>query len=1776
MGLTYAEPPRSFERAGQKIRNPGRIEREGLATCLDTSLLVAAALEAIGLNPAVVFTRGHAFAGVWLTDRNFPSVAEPDITELRKAIAAREFAAFETTLLTTRPPTGFAHAVGDVRRRLSEDAEAEFETAIDIARARSAGVRPLASHTTPDGTGNTDEDNAEPPAMPPMPDFGLLPGELVDETPKTAEGRIERWQRKLLDLSLRNRLLNFRDTAQSVPFYCPDVPTIEDRLADGRAMRAISLNDEDPIGERDPELFRRETGKHIHDDFALEALDRGEVCVPLSKRDMRARLTSLYRKARSDMAEGGTNTLFLAAGFLRWKKTAKDTRAYRAPLVLQPVALRRRSAQSDFRLARYEDEPRINATLLQFLQRDFDIRVPGLEGDLPRDSSGIDLPRIFEIMRNAIRDVPGFEVTEELALSTFSFAKYLMWKDLVDRTDRLRGNRLVKHLIDNPDRVYEGGDGVVPRAEEIDRRYAPADLVTPLPADSSQLAAVAAVAESKDLVIIGPPGTGKSQTIANMIADCLSKGRSVLFVAEKSAALDVVHRRLRKFGLGDACLELHSNKADRRTVLAQLGAAWDRAARKGDEDWIDVTDRLRVHRDELNGYVAELHEKGSHGTSVFEAIGIVAGAPDRDGPPLALHFRTPDAHDAESFARLERTVEELARTWRAIGGSEGLGSIAKADWSHAWQSKVFADAAALGKAAADLLGKGHAFQRLLGLSPGNLSEDDAAGLTRFAASIARISQDDYTVAVDERLDEFKQKLGDLETSIATLRREENRLSSEYSEESIVGMPLARLESDWREANAKIWPLSFFAKRRVRKLMQGYAESGRAEPENDLRPLRKMATEIRAVHESPLKALPKFRDTQTDTGALRAYLDDATEFRSALAEFENVASDATALAAAIRPLLGKDGQNEVSAHAAVSLVDSAYGYDKRREAYRAISGGDPTSLDLQGQIDEMETVIRSGPRLSDWTKWVDVRERAARQGLQPLTAALEEERLCPESAVEAFRRAYMLWWLPLAIDQRARLRRFAHWEHEGRVAEFRKLDGIYQTLAAEQAIRAIAHDLPAREAVPRRSELGTLRHQLGLQRPSSPIRKLIGHMPETFTKLAPCVLMSPLSIAQYLPADHAHFDVVIFDEASQITTWDAIGAIARGRQSVIVGDPKQLPPTNFFGRTQTDDEDLEQYEKDLPSILDEASTAGLPTLRLNWHYRSRDETLIAFSNYHYYGGGLVTFPSPGTGVSAVVFHKIDGIYARGKGRTNEAEAKAITAMIVKRLGRALALSEDKRPTFGVITFNIQQQELILDLLDAERRKNPALEWFFEDSREEPVIVKNLENIQGDERDVMLFSITFGKDVAGKMTMSFGALNGDGGEKRLNVAVTRARSELHVFASITSGMIDLGRTKAMGVRHLKNFLDYAERGPEALPAADEGSLGPAESPFEDSVAEALRGRGWEVRTQIGVSGFRIDLGIVHPDRAGAWLAGVECDGATYHRSASARDRDRTREAVLRGLGWEIVRIWSTDWFNNSAGALDRIDAALCDLLEKSRAKAEEEAADEGTSGVELAGGEVERTERDTSPPSASESSNLAPDTTPATAPADSEAPLPEAGTPAMASTAHMGRSPRQPSPETHANEKEPLDPDRFFDSDYTPTLTALVEEIVRTKGPIREDILARTIARRHGWRRTGRRIRERVLRCAGTVDIRKEGGNHFLWAPDTHAASIPWRGRRGRAPREIARAEIHGLIDAHPHIRRAEDPAKELSVAMGLSLLTEDTRSYLEICLLHYAQERSGGE
>ena len=571
-------------------------------------------------------------------------------------------------------------------------------------------------------------------------------------------------------------------------------------------------------------------------------------------------------------------------------------------------------------------------------------------------------------------------------------------------------------------------------------------------------------------------------------------------------------------------------------------------------------------------------------------------------------------------------------------------------------------------------------------------------------------------------------------------------------------------------------------------------------------------------------------------------------------------------------------------------------------------------------------------LNLWCAWRRAYDGAAQLGLAPIADALQSGALQGKAA-DAFETAYADWWSNQLISANPLLRSFTAHEHADRIVRFRQLDDELAKLSQKYIRARLCGQIPAKDSALLEPGLRALRHQLTLTRPRKALRELMGELGPALTKLAPCLLMSPLSVAQFLPADTAPFDLIIFDEASQITPWDAVGAIARGRQVIVAGDPKQMPPTSFFDKSASVDDFDDDTEEDQESILDECLAAGIRSHRLTWHYRSKNENLIAFSNHRYYDGDLITFPAPITGNVAIQCVRVQGAWSRGKLRTNQIEAEAIVAEAVRRLTDPAFVDErGGRLSLAIVTLNAEQQKLVEDLLDKARQADPDIEPYFAEDHVEPTIVKNLETVQGDERDLIILGVGYGPETPGapSMSMNLGPLNRNGGWRRLNVAITRARREMMVFASFPPHLLDLNRTSSRAVRDLKHFLEFAERGPVALSEAVSGSLGTHESPFEQAVAQGLESRGWTVTPQVGVSRYRIDLGVVHPQRPGDFLAGVECDGASYHSAATARDRDKVREGVLRQLGWRIVRIWSTEWWVDKAGALDRLDSQLKAIL------------------------------------------------------------------------------------------------------------------------------------------------------------------------------------------------------------------------------------------------------
>jgi hypothetical protein len=1386
----------------------------------------------------------------------------------------------------------------------------------------------------------------------------------------------------MLDLSLRNRFLNFRETRAAIPILSATPELVEDELSAERELALLprpALADEaDPLSAAlSPEARKAELDTLLRNALAKNRRIHTALDAPAHQ----LRLTELYRAARLSLEENGANTLFAAVGVLEWRETENSERILRAPLLLVPVELRRKSILEGFSLRRLDEETRVNVTLLEMLRQHFQKEIPGLD-PLPGDESGVDVPRVFEIFRDALRAFPHWEFKPEIWLAQFSFTKFLLWKDLTDRMDALLKNRVVAQLVGVS--VEPPAPGAPPEqpatpaptpilAAQLDDNFSPAATFCPRSADSSQLAAVMAAAAGHDFVLEGPPGTGKSQTITNIIAHCLAEGKRILFVAEKRAALDVVHRRLREDGLDPFCLELHSNKSGKTEVLAQFKEALDATAAADIPGWERATRELQTARDALNAYVRALHRPNLCGLSAHDCLDSLLPRPG--DPVLRLKhgaWANPLALTGEFLDQARELVAALQERAHPLAPLPGhpLSPLACEDYSPLLSEKIADLGQQLAAATRKLLAAWHAALAALDhpdspetLPPENADLENLRALACTLAEAPPVGADFYTREW-KGLSAHLDALTALAKERDSLRQTLTRLA--FDETKLRTLGPAALASRWQSTQSEWFlPRALHAWQFRRSLRVARAATPETPNTADTALALDSILRLEEIRDI-LGADTAARDT---LGALwnsaepdATALANATAWGAALhAQMDALAAAAPEwrprLAAAIghapaTPLLTSYLLVLTSYHAA--LADFAAPACLRDESRAAFATAPAVTLAFA------ERLPAAWPRFREWCSWQKTRTAALRHDLAPFVEKIEKLGGATPSIPELFERSFRRILLLATLENDPVLRTFIGREHEAIIERFRQLDDKVEKLtraiirarlaarAAEaQPLSPLAPGIPA--PVPK-AELTLLNKEIAKKMRHIPVRQLLARIPTLLPRLKPCVMMSPLSVAQYLDPDHPAFDIVIFDEASQIPVWDAIGAIARGTQVIVVGDPKQLPPTNFFNTADTGDDenddasDTPAVDRDLESILDELLAAGLPRTRLQWHYRSRHEGLITFSNRLYYDNDLLTFPSPETAIGGIRFHHLPAArYDKGGSRTNREEATALVAALVARLRETPG---EAPRSFGVVTFSLAQQRLIENMLDDARRQYPEIEPHFGATppvEGEPLFVKNLENVQGDERDVIFFSIGYGLYADGllpdgsariRVSTNFGPLNREGGERRLNVAITRAKHEIHVFSGIQGGQMDITRTRARGVHDLRDFLRYAESGGNGggvgsgggAGAGEKQATGEASGAFLPYLATRIRAAGFLVEEEVGTSTYRVALAIADPAFPSRYILGVEWDGPHYRSALTARDRDKLRSSVLAGLGWRLHRIWAPDYWADPDGEFMRLLAAI----------------------------------------------------------------------------------------------------------------------------------------------------------------------------------------------------------------------------------------------------------
>jgi very-short-patch-repair endonuclease len=1238
--------------------------------------------------------------------------------------------------------------------------------------------------------------------------------EISAQRRESVEKARQAWVKRLIDLSRRNNLIYYRQLKWET--------------------LGLSLDE----GERWAALLRG-------DSVSVRSLVSN-----LSDQELALKALGIWRRAQENQEEKGLTTMFVALGMASWK-AADGGRDSDAPVLLLPVGLEIKGHAGTSLSIHRSGPVQANLVLLHVLQTEFGVSISP-EKALSRlqgheEEEVFDPSSVYEFFKEACASIPEFGIRDVAVLGNFAFQKMAMVRDLQEGLESLVSSDLIAALAgDTEAKQSIGAKTQNPDPREFDKVPPQSEFLI-LDADSSQQSAIAAVLSSQSAVIHGPPGTGKSQTIANLVASLAASGKRVLFVAEKRAALQVVLKRLQQVGLEKVAIDLHGADVSPKRVMEQVAAALATVRQAVPVDCDRMHQQYAERRDRLNRHVESLHRRRKpSGMSVYELQGALLRLQSQ--VQADTRWRGPE------LAKIEKADPGKVRDLLREAG--GLASLFLGCDPSPWNGIRLADGAAA-QHAVDL-----------------------------ASRLSSKTWPDFVLSLTElsKLVSFRtpKTLKDAQRMYSLLSAVNGTLdlyAPEVFRQDVQGM-IRGLAPGRSGGIRAIWEWCTSGEyRRARTQALSYRLAGKTAGPH-------LFTELSAIEDQRLR-WADLSSRSSQPHKISGYAEDH-------AKLELAAADLGALTSFVpRKQLDSTPLDEVAA-----FIDAL----------------------AQDRLTPMKL-----PKLSELERALET------SGAGKLVEELRKKRMASGTWVSAFDQSWYSSSLEAAQLEDPEIAGFNGRTHDEFVREFKELDKERIRIAAARVQRTYAERaITAMNEHP--NEEFIIRSEAEKKRRHKPLRTLFAEARHVLTAVCPCWMASPLSVSQLLDTTPC-FDFVIFDEASQVLPEDAIPAVMRGSNLVVAGDRWQLPPTTFFAAA--DDDELVEDETNLAtegfeSLLD-ATNAFMPSWYLDWHYRSRDETLISFSNHYIYKDRLVTFPGPGASpaIQHVLVQQTLGL--EGQEESSSAEVNKVVELVLEHA--------DKKPheSLGVIAMGIRHADRVQRAIDQALAQRPELGPFFDANAEERFFVKNLERVQGDERDAIVLTVGYGKDRAGNLPFRFGPLLSFGGQRRLNVAVTRARQRMTVVSSFSHLDMDLAKVKpGTGVELLRHYLEYAASGGKRL--GDVASTDFPMNSFEAEVFDVLESKGIPLVSQMGASNYRIDLVAQHPRQKGRCVLAIECDGASYHSSPTARDRDRLRQQQLENLGWSFHRIWSTDWFMRKDEEVNRALAAY----ENAVARADSQAA------------------------------------------------------------------------------------------------------------------------------------------------------------------------------------------------------------------------------------------
>lgn len=1677
--IAYTMPPASYETVGQKVRLADTVLEQKMGTCIDLSLLYASCIEAANLHPLIILKEGHAFCGCWLENETFPECIVYDASSITKRTAdgINQLILVECTDFIAKRNVDFDNAV----LHASEDMKKadEFEMAIDIRRCRSSRICPMPTRVMENGVFKAveygerreSETTSAPKEISRISDTELADVEVTKQVI---------WERKLLDLNLRNSLLNFRATSSVVQLMAPDLAQLEDEISNGEAFRLMPIPQELSFNARDAKIFEIENSKDMLSSLAQTEFKSHRLRTFLSDEDLQKNIKKLHRTAKLSIEENGANTLYLALGFLKWYESDKSEKARLAPLILMPVDIVRKLADKSYSLRLRDEDVQINITLLEMLRQEFGINIKGLNPP-PCDESGVNIPLIFSTVRQAVMPKNRWDIVEYAFIGQFSFSRFIMWNDIKNRSEELAQNKTVASLISG--KLEWEPPMLDKNPHELDETVMPSDMAVPMSTDSSQLSAIYQASNGQSFVLHGPPGTGKSQTITNMIANALYQGKTVLFVAEKMAALSVVQKRLSKIGLGPFCLEIHSNKAQKRAVLSQLENTINTAHTKPAEEHAATAQRLYEIRSSLNEVMREIHKTRSFGFSLYEAVSRYESSIDFDGrldiPSSLIEC------DSDSFAKLKDSVHNAAVSLQGVGVcADKLCDYHNRSYSFEIRDNL---GTLLSEYEKSLDSLAPAITQLKAKTGFDITAyNDYSLLSRAVGMADAASILLPAVLSDSRFGLVKENIDKLISTVESAQALKAEIDTGF-DNAIYGFDAQKAMLEYKASSQKWFLPRAIDQSKAVKELKIYSKGIDITKENITGYYEKLITYAGYINE--LNSAPEnvtmfvsdiWAKEQTNLALLRDAYQNSCNLRELLAGLgiDNVQRGN------IAQRLSEMCVNANSETAALMEFSNKFTEllsieSKLKSAFINLDGIHAQSDWLTFAKTRIDALREGIPSLREWSAFLVCCDELDTLGLSCVKEKLSDSTLSPSDADNAFVCNFCKTAAGSIISSTPALSSFRGDAFDDTIKKYEETISQYEQLTVQELVARLSSRIPtASSGIAASSEISILQKAIKSGGRMLPIRKLFDSIPNLLRKICPCMLMSPISVAQYIDPAFPKFDLVIFDEASQMPTCEAVGSIARGENVIVVGDPKQLPPTSFFSANQFDEENSDK--EDLESVLDDCLALMMPSRHLLWHYRSRHESLIAYSNAKFYENKLYTFPSPDDLVSEVKLVKCGGYYDRSSTKQNKAEAQAVVDEIIRRLRD----EKLRKLSIGVVTFSIVQQHLIDDMLYDALAADAELEQIAHDMYE-PIFIKNLENVQGDERDVILFSVGYGPDKNGKISMNFGPINKDGGWRRLNVAISRSRRQMIVFSTITPEQIDLSRTSSEGVAGLKGFLEFAARGKAALnlPASQSSKQ---ENGFVIHIAKEIEKLGYKTVCNIGTSEYKIDIGIVNPNNEGTYILGIMCDSKQHFENSSARDRHISQPSVLKGLGWNVMSVYSLDWLDNSTKVLEKIRSAI-----------ETAVANDGK----------EKTVEEPKPKTELKFETV-----------EENALQPEF---------------------TRYKEYKPMDygtSENFYDEGSDKKIRTILEETIRLESPVSEKALYRRVLSGWGMTRGGSKVNDAIAAQLNTLPIMATSAsyNTFYWKADMMPSDykdfrVPESDDEKRSFEDIAPQEISNCVE-----------------------------------------------